>query len=648
MIPRRPLVLLSLLILLAAGPGWAEDGVLIVHVTYLGKKPIPGVRIGTTGDGSTVTTGVEGKARIRLAPGVKDGQEVALQVVPREGDKESWVFISPWDQRVLIPPFEGGQAVSVVLAKKGDKIALLGSIEGRKAIAQSIISSVGQRQQAKTKITDEQRRAVLQQQAAAYGLKPEDVDGALRTASQQSSDPYENGLTALYEKNYPVASERLEKALAASEKELTHVKDTLGDRAFFLGRSLYEQDRYQEAEIAFKRSAEFRGEHSETLTWLGLTLLSEAKYSEAATALGRAFEADPRTNSSLSIFIESNLLSYLSDHGDLKGAVRLEEDVLETRLRVLGVDHPDTLFAMATLAEKAQKLGYLAQARTLEEYTLEAMRRVLGADHPNTLIVMLNLATTLSAQGDLGEARKLEEYVFAARQRDQEAKDPDLVAMGNLAETLRAQGDLAGARKLQERVLETRRRVLGYDHPNTLTAMSNLAVTLKTQRDLVGARKLDEQVLEARRCVLGADHLDTITTMGNLAVILREQGDLSGAQVLEEEVFRIRQRVLGVEHRDTLTAMSNLAVTLRTQGNFGEARKLQEYILEIRRRILNPKHSDITISEWNLLQIRRALNDQAGSQELERSLSWLLAADEMTLSAAQKVIRQYLHESSSP
>ena len=42
--------------------------------------------------------------------------------------------------------------------------------------------------------------------------------------------------------------------------------------------------------------------------------------------------------------------------------------------------------------------------------------------------------------------------------------------MNNLADTLRAQGDLAGARALQERVLEARRRVLGEEHPDTLTA----------------------------------------------------------------------------------------------------------------------------------------------------------------------------------
>src|SRR6185295_2728613 len=171
--------------LLTAGAARAEDGILVVHIAYLDKKPLPRMRIGTTGDGSIEVTDVAGRARIRLAPGVKAGQEVALQVVPGENDKDFWVFISPWDQRALVPPFEGGGAAPVVLAKKADKEALLGSSEGRLAIEQSILSEIGKlRQQKKSEVTEEQRRAVLQAQAAAYGLKPEEVDAAIRTAGQ--------------------------------------------------------------------------------------------------------------------------------------------------------------------------------------------------------------------------------------------------------------------------------------------------------------------------------------------------------------------------------------------------------------------------------------------------------------------------------
>ncbi|HEY0556646.1 MAG TPA: hypothetical protein VGG20_20490, partial [Thermoanaerobaculia bacterium] len=191
MTPRRLVLLAGLLALFSGVTAWGEDGILVVHVTYLDKKPVAHLRIGTTGDGSIEVTDVGGRARIHLAPGVKADQEVGLQVVPGEKDRDAWVFISPWDQRVRVPPFDGGEAVAVVVAKKADREALLGRSEGRKAVEQSILSELSRLRQAKSEITEEQRRIVLQAQAAAFGLKPEEVDAAIRAAAEKNSDLYE-------------------------------------------------------------------------------------------------------------------------------------------------------------------------------------------------------------------------------------------------------------------------------------------------------------------------------------------------------------------------------------------------------------------------------------------------------------------------
>jgi hypothetical protein len=47
--------------------------------------------------------------------------------------------------------------------------------------------------------------------------------------------------------------------------------------------------------------------------------------------------------------------------------------------------------------------------------------------------------------------------------------------MNNLASTLWGMGEWAQARQLQQQVLETCQRILGAEHPGTLTAMENLA-----------------------------------------------------------------------------------------------------------------------------------------------------------------------------
>jgi hypothetical protein len=56
--------------------------------------------------------------------------------------------------------------------------------------------------------------------------------------------------------------------------------------------------------------------------------------------------------------------------------------------------------------------------------------------------------------------------------------------MNNLAETRRGLGDLQGARDLHEQTLAGYRRVLGDDHPDTITSMNNLAAVRRELEEL--------------------------------------------------------------------------------------------------------------------------------------------------------------------
>ena len=91
-------------------------------------------------------------------------------------------------------------------------------------------------------------------------------------------------------------------------------------------------------------------------------------------------------------------------------------------------------------------------------------------------------------------------------------------------------GDLTGARTLQEQVVGgAPRRVLGDEHPATLSALNNLASTLQTLGDLHGARQIQTQVVEQSRLVLGEEHPATLTALNNLALTLAALGDNRGA-----------------------------------------------------------------------------------------------------------------------
>jgi hypothetical protein len=100
--------------------------------------------------------------------------------------------------------------------------------------------------------------------------------------------------------------------------------------------------------------------------------------------------------------------AWYPEHARKKGARKLQEQVLEASVRLLGQEHPDTQMAMLSLAEMLYAEGDLAGARKLQEQVLEASVRLLGQEHPDTLKAMNSLALTLYAQGDLAGACQLQ------------------------------------------------------------------------------------------------------------------------------------------------------------------------------------------------------------------------------------------------
>ncbi|WP_331746107.1 tetratricopeptide repeat protein [Streptomyces virginiae] len=68
-----------------------------------------------------------------------------------------------------------------------------------------------------------------------------------------------------------------------------------------------------------------------------------------------------------------------------------------------------------------------------------------------------------------------------------------------------------------------------------------------------------EQLLPDRLRVLGPDHPDTLTTRHDLAHWRGRAGDPAGAAAALAELLADRMRVLGPDHPHTLTTRHNLA-----------------------------------------------------------------------------------------
>jgi tetratricopeptide (TPR) repeat protein len=238
---------------------------------------------------------------------------------------------------------------------------------------------------------------------------------------------------------------------------------------------------------------------------------------------------------------------------------------------------------------------YLPHAR----YALEC--DLIDKDEENRLQLAWKFGMCLYHDGRWNEAEVSFARVMETRKKVLGAEHPHtLTSMANLASTYWNQGRWKEAEELEVQVMEMRKRVLGQEHPYTLSSINNLASTFWNQGRWKGAEELEVQVMATSLRVLGQEHLDTLSSMANLASMYRNQGRWKEAEELEVQVIEKSLRVLGQEHPDTLTSMANQASTFWNQGRWKEAEELFVQVMETSLRVLGQDHPH-TLSSMNNL-----------------------------------------------
>ena len=211
------------------------------------------------------------------------------------------------------------------------------------------------------------------------------------------------------------------------------------------------------------------------------------------------------------------------------------------------------------------------------------------------------IASAYHAAGRLDEAITLNVQLLTDRIRVLGEDHPNtLTILNNLAGAYESAGRLDEAITLYEQVLTDRIRVLGEDHPDTLTSRNNLAGAYESAGRLDGAITLYEQVLTDRTRILGEDHPNTLTSRNNLAYAYESAGRLDEAITLYEQVLTDSIHILGPDHPNTLTILNNLAYAYESAGRLDEAITLYEQVLPDRTRVLGKDHP-ATLATLNAL-----------------------------------------------
>ena len=236
-------------------------------------------------------------------------------------------------------------------------------------------------------------------------------------------------------------------------------------------------------------------------------------------------------------------------------------------------------------------------------------------------IVEASIRQTIGrAYFDLGvypEAQRQWERAVDLRRRVLGPDHPDtLTSVNDLADAYRVQSAYAQAEPLVINVLDTRRRVFGGDHPATLSSMNDLANLYLDEGKYAQADPLLTKALEVQRRVLGPDHPDTLATMHDLAQAHFDEGQFGPAESLEIQALEARRRVLGEEHPQTARSRNLLGLLYQREGKYAPAEALFDQTVEVQRRVLGEEHSDTLTSMNNLASVYRTEGKYAPAEAL--------------------------------
>ena len=193
--------------------------------------------------------------------------------------------------------------------------------------------------------------------------------------------------------------------------------------------------------------------------------------------------------------------------------------------------------------------------------------------------------------GEFDEARHAYRDIALPAARLHHRAQEALTIKQALATVATEAGDFGGAIEILKDAAEDAERVLGADHPYTLTSRNNLATAYREAGRLNDAIPLFEETLTTREELLGPNHPHTLGSRNNLAIAYQDAGRLNEAIPLFEETLEAQTRILGPNHPNTLRSRNNLAIAYQEADRPNDAIPLFKEILEARARILGTDHS---------------------------------------------------------
>jgi len=296
-------------------------------------------------------------------------------------------------------------------------------------------------------------------------------------------------------------------------------------------------------------------------------------------------------------------------------AAPLFEGAYETRVQLLGDEHPDVAASLSALGGLLVYQGRYDEAEQMLLRAVEICETNPGQDDSALAGYQHNLAVLYERQGRYDEAKPLFDSALAIREA-MFGPDHEHVAetVNSLGILWMHRGDFRAAEELMRRGLQIRSRLFVGDHPLVAESLNNLGTVLVEQGHYDEAEEVHLRALTMRKKVLGPDHPRVAATLNNLAIIYDVIGRHDDAESSYLQALEIWKEALGTDHPRVAMALNNLGCVYTAQERFSEAESVLHQAHEIWLRALGPDHPYIAESVHNLANVYR---DQGRLAEAE-------------------------------
>ena len=306
----------------------------------------------------------------------------------------------------------------------------------------------------------------------------------------------------------------------------------------------------------------------------------------------------------LTLDILDNIAYIYEDTGEIEKSLKLHQEVLEARTRVLGPLHWETLDSLHVVGCRLGRLNRADEALENIQRSLEASEQVNGGDHPQILEIVCSMGRLYLELKDYDESLKHYRRALAGMESIF-GKDHYLtlrISLG-IGMVYQDQSHFSQALEQFERVLTVRESIWQEDTNAVAEVVEKIAQVQISSSQYKAALASYSRLLKWQEASLGEKHLTTLNTLNQVEYACHCAGLHQEALDHSQKLLAAYQTTAGPTDQKTLDAQSLVGSCFYHLSDYKGAAETYEAYLATNADIENPNHEKINATALDLADV---------------------------------------------